>query len=534
MRKGKRVLMTAGLVLVLLAVSISDGYSARDGGYDVTADLWAKAMLKPVSGDVTLVWQMVGAAITPSGDQVISGYFYADPANFAYGSQYNPEVFVKIYIAAGGWCNIAFNHVTVDNVEVSSAHPYSGVVDSFATITTTSRLAQHEYTGVSIDDTLISSATGQAAAAGSGGGGYALSGDLWAKAVLEVTGSPLTLIWKEVGSDTTPSGDRVVSGYFYADPAAFAYGSVFNPEVFVKVYIATNGWANIAFNHVTVDDVTVSSAHPYAGTADNTESLDLNARLQEHDYTGVSISSGGGSADSFTNALDMTFQLIPAGTFTMGSPTNELGRDSDEIQHQVTLTQAYYMQTTEVTQGQWRSVMGSNPSDFANCGDNCPVENVSWDDIQSFITAMNQRGDGTYRLPTEAEWEYAARAGSTSAFANGGISVTDCSYDPNLDAMGWYCGNASSTTHSVGGKQPNAWGLYDMHGNVWEWCQDWYGGYPTGAVTDPTGPSSGSDRVLRGGSWSYRARNGRSAGRGILPGGRSRNCGFRLVVLPGQ
>ena len=174
---------------------------------------------------------------------------------------------------------------------------------------------------MSIDDTLISSATGQAAAAGSGGGGYALSGDLWAKAVLEVTGSPLTLIWKEVGSDTTPSGDRVVSGYFYADPAAFAYGSVFNPEVFVKVYIATNGWANIAFNHVTVDDVTVSSAHPYAGTADNTESLDLNARLQEHDYTGVSISSGGGSADSFTNALDMTFQLIPAGTFTMGSPT---------------------------------------------------------------------------------------------------------------------------------------------------------------------------------------------------------------------
>ena len=102
MRRGKRVLMTAGLSLVLLAVSITDGYSARDGGYDVTADLWAKAMLKPVSGDVTLVWQMVGAAITPSGDQVISGYFYADPANFAYGSQYNPEVFVKIYIAAGG------------------------------------------------------------------------------------------------------------------------------------------------------------------------------------------------------------------------------------------------------------------------------------------------------------------------------------------------------------------------------------------------------------------------------------------------
>ena len=149
------------------------------------------------------------------------------------------------------------------------------------------------------------------------------------------------------------------------------------------------------------------------------------------------------------------------------------------------------MQTTEVTQGQWRSVMGSNPSDFANCGNNCPVENVSWDDIQSFITAMNQRGDGTYRLPTEAEWEYAARAGSTSAFANGGISVTDCSYDPNLDAMGWYCGNASSTTHSVGGKQPNAWGLYDMHGNVWEWCQDWYGGLSDGRGDRPDRPVFG-------------------------------------------
>ena len=113
-------------------------------------------------------------------------------------------------------------------------------------------------------------------------GGYDVTADLWVKAVLQVSGNPVTLIWKEVGSDTTPSGDRVVSGYFYADPAAFAYGSVFNPEVFVKVYIATNGWANIAFNHVTVDDVTVSSAYRYAGTADKTESLDLTTRLQEH------------------------------------------------------------------------------------------------------------------------------------------------------------------------------------------------------------------------------------------------------------
>ena len=250
----------------------------------------------------------------------------------------------------------------------------------------------------------------------------------------------------------------------------------------------------------------------------------------------------------------MTFNLIPAGTFTMGSPSSELGRYDRETQHQVTLTQSYYMQTTEVTQGQWRAVMGSNPSYFSNCGDNCPVEQVSWNDIQSFLTAMNQRGEGTYRLPTEAEWEYAARAGSTSAFANGGISVTLCNFDPNLDAMGWYCGNSDVTyagcydcsyysspgptcagSHPVGGKQPNTWGLYDMHGNVYEWCQDWYGDYPTSAVTDPTGASSGSYRVLRGGCWANDAKSSRSAQRSCNDSGRRANqYGFRLVMLSGR
>ena len=265
----------------------------------------------------------------------------------------------------------------------------------------------------------------------------------------------------------------------------------------------------------------------------------------------ATTASSGPSGQTYTNSLGMTFNLIPAGTFTMGSPSSELGRGDDETQHQVTLTQSYYMQTTEVTQGQWRSVMGSNPSYFSSCGDDCPVETVSWDDIQTFITAMNQRGEGTYRLPTEAEWEYAARAGSTTALANGNISVTDCSYDPNLDAMGWYCGNSDVTyagcyncsswggptcagPHPVGGKQPNDWGLYDMHGNVYEWCQDWYGSYPTGAVTNPSGPSSGSARVLRGGSWGNGARICRSANRYYYPGHRDYGIGFRLVVLPGQ
>ena len=312
MRRYTRVFMAAGLVLSLLIVSYSNAFAAQDGGYSVTADLWAKAVLKPASGDVTLIWKMVGAALTPSGAQVISGYFYADPNDFLYGSLYNPEVFVKIYIDPSGWCNIAFNHVTVDNVEVSSAYHYEsdsgggdpgggdsgghqlvgsvtrvGLVsgaDYSATITTRNRLIEHEYTGVSIDNTLSSSGLGEGVAVSAGDGGYTLSSDLWCKAVLEVPGSPVTLIWKEVGSDTTPSGDRVVSGYFYADPADFLHGSVYNPEVFVKVYITSSGWANIAFNHVTVADVTTFSAQQYAGSPNKTESVNINGRLKEHQY----------------------------------------------------------------------------------------------------------------------------------------------------------------------------------------------------------------------------------------------------------
>jgi formylglycine-generating enzyme required for sulfatase activity len=193
------------------------------------------------------------------------------------------------------------------------------------------------------------------------------------------------------------------------------------------------------------------------------------------------------------------------------------------------------MQTTEVTQGQWKSVMGSNPSSFSNCGDDCPVEEVSWYDVQAFITEMNQRGEGTYALPTEAQWEYAARAGSTTAFANGDITETGSGYDSNLDAMGWYNYNSGSVTHPVEQKQANAWGLYDMHGNVYEWCQDWYGSYSSDAVTDPDGPSSGSFRVYRGGSWNYDARYCRSANLDACSPYNGGNClGFRLVLSPGQ
>jgi formylglycine-generating enzyme required for sulfatase activity len=241
-----------------------------------------------------------------------------------------------------------------------------------------------------------------------------------------------------------------------------------------------------------------------------------------------------------TNSIGMTFNAIPAGTFTMGSPLTELGRNSDETEHEVTLTQPFYMQTTEVTQAQWYEVMGNNPSFEEFVGWNCPVGMVSWIDIQGFIAALNFRESGVtdspYRLPTEAEWEYSCRAGTTTAFYTGEITQTDYyTIDPNLDEAGWY-GYRAFTTGEIWGpvtvaqKTPNAWGLYDMYGNATEWCSDWKGYYPTGSVTDPTGPSSGGYRVHRGGSWCYDARGCRSAVRHTnSPAYTGSDNGFRLL-----
>ncbi|MBP5510082.1 MAG: formylglycine-generating enzyme family protein [Kiritimatiellae bacterium] len=219
----------------------------------------------------------------------------------------------------------------------------------------------------------------------------------------------------------------------------------------------------------------------------------------------------------------MRFRWCPAGTFTMGSPPTEEGRSYDERQHEVTLTKGFWMAETEVTQRQWKGVMGGNPSDFK--GDDRPVENVSWDDCQEFIAKVNARlPDVQMRLPTEAEWEYACRAGTGGAYGGTG----------NLDEMGWYYGNSGRWTHPVKQKRPNAWGLYDMHGNVWEWCADRCGEYPSGSATDPTGPASGSLRVLRGGSWLDRASYCRSANRDWNnPGYRYGNFGFRLCCSAG-
>lgn len=194
--------------------------------------------------------------------------------------------------------------------------------------------------------------------------------------------------------------------------------------------------------------------------------------------------------------------------------------------HSVTVSKAFYIGTTEVTQGQWYAVSGINPSHFSSCGDTCPVEMVSWNDIQTFLTTLNAKGEGLYRLPTEAEWEYAARAGTTGPY----------SYDEsNRRLYAWYGGanadsNSSYSTHPVATKLPNPWGLYDMHGNVSEWVQDWEGPYTSSPVIDPRGAEEGTKRVNRGGSWNSRDDYLRVAMRSSgIPESRSKSHGFRLV-----
>ena len=210
----------------------------------------------------------------------------------------------------------------------------------------------------------------------------------------------------------------------------------------------------------------------------------------------------------------------------MGSPPDEPGRFDSETQHRVTLTRDFFMGTTEVTQGQWKAVMGNNPSHFDECGDDCPVEKVSWDDVQEFIKKLSRMDGREYRLPTEAEWEYAARAGTTTPFTYGRCLSTDqANYDGNYPLSGCDKGEYRKRTIPVGSLDaPNAWGLHDMHGNVWEWCQDWYGNYPSGSVTDPTGPSSGSTGSFAAGAGAT-ARG--AAGR---PTGTTRAYGFRRAT----
>lgn len=227
------------------------------------------------------------------------------------------------------------------------------------------------------------------------------------------------------------------------------------------------------------------------------------------------------------------FVPIRPGTFTMGSPSTETDRSKDENAHEVTLTKTFWMSAYETTQAKYEEIVGTNPSMFK--GPQRPVEQVGLDDAQGFIRKFNERERQAghlpkgwqYRLPTEAEWEYACRAGTETAycFGNGAESLVD---------YAWYDENSGGQTHDVGKKRPNAWGLYDMHGNVCEWCQDWYkDSYSSGKQTDPTGAVGGSHTVARGGSWLNSSGSCRSASRSAGAAWIGLNLlGFRLVLAP--
>jgi sulfatase modifying factor 1 len=237
------------------------------------------------------------------------------------------------------------------------------------------------------------------------------------------------------------------------------------------------------------------------------------------------------------------FRWIQPGTFTMGSPQAE--KDAvvasepgfkywvaKEVPHHVTLTQGFWLADSTCTQALWLAITGSNPANFTESPQN-PVETVSWDDCQQFLSQLNDRvSGGGFRLPSEAQWEYACRAGTTTAFSFGStITPEQVNYNGNVPFGGAAKGLYRQKTVPVKSLPPNAWGLYEMHGNVWQWCNDWYDEYSGSAVRDPAGPSSGSFRVFRGGSWLSTARCCRSAYRGgVTPGYRDSNLGFRVAA----
>jgi formylglycine-generating enzyme required for sulfatase activity len=256
---------------------------------------------------------------------------------------------------------------------------------------------------------------------------------------------------------------------------------------------------------------------------------------------------------------------VASGTFTMGSAQDSPCRYKNEDLHQVTLTRSYEIQSTEVTQEQFETVMGYNPSHFTSCGRDCPVEMVTWHQAAAYCSALSARagraacyqcqGSGPeltcakitgasiyacegYRLPTEAEWEHAYRAGTTTTFYSGSNDPSicrTCSLDENGDKIGWYCINSGSTTHPVGQKQPNAWGLFDMAGNVWEWCHDGYEErLGTAAVTDPFGTDSDL-RLARGGAWiNHQAALHASQRYSLISTYRNNGVGFRCVRSIGK
>jgi len=236
--------------------------------------------------------------------------------------------------------------------------------------------------------------------------------------------------------------------------------------------------------------------------------------------------------DLIIKGITQRCRWIPPGIFCMGSPTSEKERRDNEIQHQVTLSQGFWLADTACTQALWKAVTGDNPAFFKE-NENNPVEQVSWDDVQKFLKLLNNLiPELGARLPTEAQWEYACRAGTTTPFSFGETITTEqVNYDGNVPYTDGKKGGCREKTVAVKSLPANPWGLHEMHGNVWEWCADWYDDFSVFPVVDPTGSDTGSSRVLRGGSWSNHGWRTRSANRGwYSPVNRDNYIGFRFVA----
>ena len=384
-----------------------------------------------------------------------------------------------------------------------------------------------------IDLFSLNISSGQAESSPSLGFRVAISGDPPSEDHFDVD-------WEGLGDDhgdrfvdaTRISLDESLSGWIGTAGDTDYFRLELSSQTDVVVY-TTGTWVD------TVGKVTDYSFDSVAENDNPPNSRDQNFRIEatleagtyyvvvegRGDETGkytLHVERGGGAGTvppSLLNDIGMELVWIPAGEFDMGSTSDEAYSNEQPVTR-VRISSGFYLGKHEVTQGQWEAVMLENPSYFDQCGPNCPVEDVSWNDVQEFINRLNQReGTAKYRLPTEAEWEYAARAGTT-----------EDRYDSDLSAIAWYRENSGAGPHPVGQKLANEFGLHDMLGNVWERVQDRYSSYPGGRVTDPTGASTGSSRVLRGGSWSYNARSSRAPLRNfVIPGYRSNNLGFRLA-----
>jgi formylglycine-generating enzyme required for sulfatase activity len=400
-----------------------------------------------------------------------------------------------------GACTVAASF----SLTPSSTYSISGIVATAASTGISGVTLSLTGTGTT---TALTDSSGNYSFSGAANGGYTLTPSL--------TGYSFSPLDRAI----TVSGANLPGQNFTGTP----------PVITVSTAVpSSNGSINPTSRSVASGSTTTFTVTPNSGYQISSVT-GCNGSLSGTTYTTGAITGSCTVTANFTSLVlatltdpttGMVLQKVTGGTFTMGDTFGD-GFSNELPTHRVTVGD-FYIGKYEVTQGEWQAVMGSNPSSFSSCGTNCPVETVSWDDVQTFITTLNQRGGNNYRLPTEAEWEYAARSGGKSEKYSG---------SSNVNAVAWYLDNSGGTTHPVGQKQANGLGLYDMNGNVFEWVNDWNGSYSSTAQTNPTGPSTGIYRVLRGGCLSNAVDGVRASYRDYFGPQNFRNAGigFRLAA----